>query len=208
MPTRRRAPPLAPDERRAAIVDAVAPLLLERGAALTTKEIASAAGVAEGTLFAVFDDKRSLILHAIRRRLDPAPLREALAALDATEPPERTLRAAAEIALPLVDEVRTLAAALHALPRSPAHVVDGDRPGAGRQAVQAWNAALAQAIAELLAPHRDRLTRSTQRLGELFAAAVFGARPLVDPPYPPLAADELVDHFLHGALDPRAGRDR
>ena len=50
-----RAAPLSPDERRRAIVDAVLPLLIEHGRAVTTRQMAEAAGIAEGTIFRVFD---------------------------------------------------------------------------------------------------------------------------------------------------------
>ncbi|HUO45747.1 MAG TPA: helix-turn-helix domain-containing protein, partial [Acidimicrobiia bacterium] len=56
-----RAEPLAPEDRRQAIVEAVIPLLVERGASVTTREMAEAAGIAEGTIFRVFPDKCALI---------------------------------------------------------------------------------------------------------------------------------------------------
>ncbi|MBN9326134.1 MAG: TetR family transcriptional regulator, partial [Cellulomonas sp.] len=45
---------MPPDERRRAILRAVLPVVRERGADVTTRELAEAAGVAEGTLFRVF----------------------------------------------------------------------------------------------------------------------------------------------------------
>ena len=39
-----RAKPLSPEQRRTAILDAVIPLLVERGATVTTAEMAEAAG--------------------------------------------------------------------------------------------------------------------------------------------------------------------
>src|SRR3954453_17128960 len=67
-----RATPLPPAERRAPILLAVRPVLLERGAAVTTRELAEAAGVAEGTLFRVFTDKRTLVCEAVLAAVDPA----------------------------------------------------------------------------------------------------------------------------------------
>lgn len=49
-----RAAPLPPEQRRAAIIDAALSLLEENGPELTTRVVAEAAGVAEGTLFRVF----------------------------------------------------------------------------------------------------------------------------------------------------------
>jgi AcrR family transcriptional regulator len=47
---------MAPDDRRRAIVAAVVPLLLEHGDDVSTRQIADAAGIAEGTIFRVFPD--------------------------------------------------------------------------------------------------------------------------------------------------------
>src|SRR4051795_3490825 len=77
---RGRATPMAPDERRRAIVDAVVPLLLEHGDDVTTRQIAEAAGIAEGTIFRVFDDKAALLLEAAREIMNPATGRADLAA--------------------------------------------------------------------------------------------------------------------------------
>jgi AcrR family transcriptional regulator len=64
------------------IIDACTPLLFEHGAAVTSKQIADAAGVAEGTIFRAFGDKDSLITAAVERFLDPEPIRRALSYID------------------------------------------------------------------------------------------------------------------------------
>ena len=43
------------------IIEAMLPLLLEHGEMVTTRQIAEAAGIAEGTIFRVFADKDELI---------------------------------------------------------------------------------------------------------------------------------------------------
>jgi AcrR family transcriptional regulator len=63
---------MSPDERRAMILDAAIPLLASQGAEVTTRQIAEAAGIAEGTIFRVFPDKPALIEAAVERFTDPA----------------------------------------------------------------------------------------------------------------------------------------
>jgi AcrR family transcriptional regulator len=63
---------MSPDDRRRAIVRALVPLLVERGGEVSTREIAQAAGIAEGTIFRVFPDKRSLMLAAAEEAINPA----------------------------------------------------------------------------------------------------------------------------------------
>lgn len=61
------------EDRRDSILDAVVPLILTRGADVTTKDIADAAGIAEGTIFRAFADKDELIQEAVARFMDPEP---------------------------------------------------------------------------------------------------------------------------------------
>ena len=95
--TSTRAAALPPDERRAAIVEATLPLLLERGSNVTTRQIAEAAGIAEGTIFRVFPDKDAVLRAAIDLAFDTAPTERALEAIDRTRPFEAQLEEAVEI---------------------------------------------------------------------------------------------------------------
>ncbi len=81
-----RAKPMPTEERRAAIARATLPLLTAHGRDFTTRQIAEAAGVAEGTLFRVFDDKEAIIDAAVEQFLDPEPFREALRRIDPSLP--------------------------------------------------------------------------------------------------------------------------
>ena len=93
----RRAAALPPDERRAAIVEATVPLLVEFGESVSTRQIAEAAGVAEGTIFRVFPDKPAVIRAALEAVFDPAPVDAALAAIDPNQSMEEQLAEAVDV---------------------------------------------------------------------------------------------------------------
>jgi AcrR family transcriptional regulator len=95
--TRHRAAALPPAERRAAIIDATVPLLIAYGTTITTRQIAQAAGIAEGTIFRHFPDKGSLIAAAIDQAFDPAPVEAELRAIDLTMALEDRLKVAVGI---------------------------------------------------------------------------------------------------------------
>jgi AcrR family transcriptional regulator len=92
-----RATALPLEERRSTIVTASLPLFLDQGAAVTTREIAQAAGIAEGTIFRVFADKTALLDAVIEAALDPTPTNAAMEAIDPALPLEARLVAAVEI---------------------------------------------------------------------------------------------------------------
>lgn len=60
---------LAPDERRAQILEVAAELFGEYGSTLTSAQLASAAGVSEGTVFRYFPDMSSLMREARRKAI-------------------------------------------------------------------------------------------------------------------------------------------
>jgi AcrR family transcriptional regulator len=92
-----RALALPVEERRSAIVAAALPLFLDRGGAVTSREVAQAAGVAEGTIFRVFSDKQELLAAIVDAALDPAPTEAAIAAIDAALPFEAQIEAAVDV---------------------------------------------------------------------------------------------------------------
>jgi len=84
---------MSPDQRREAVVRAALPLLIEHGPALTTRQVAQAAGIAEGTVFRAFTDKDELVRTCVTEAFRTDELREHLAATaDEPDLPERFVR--------------------------------------------------------------------------------------------------------------------
>ncbi|MCH7787952.1 MAG: TetR/AcrR family transcriptional regulator [Acidobacteria bacterium] len=108
--TVRRAAALPPSQRRAAIIEAVRPLLIEFGESVTSRQIASAAGIAEGTIFGVFADKDEVLSATLEAALDPQSLEDELAEIDASFRFDTRVRVATEIIQRrLVDLMRLVA---------------------------------------------------------------------------------------------------
>ncbi|MBB2894030.1 TetR/AcrR family transcriptional regulator [Flexivirga oryzae] len=77
-----RARRLPPHERREALLDTTLGLIREGPKLPTTREIAEAAGVAEGTIFRAFATKDELFDAVLERTFDSAPLVDALQKVD------------------------------------------------------------------------------------------------------------------------------
>jgi AcrR family transcriptional regulator len=90
-PPSSRATPLPPEQRRAAIIAAAIPLVCDHGSAVTTREIAEAAGIAEGTIFRVFASKEALIEAVIDHALDVGSVDRAIAGIDTGLPLEEAV---------------------------------------------------------------------------------------------------------------------
>lgn len=88
---------MQPEERRAALIEATIPLLHEHGLEVSTRQIASAAGVAEGTIFGVFESKSQLVVCSVVKALDPQPDLDGLGAIDRALPLRERVIAAAEL---------------------------------------------------------------------------------------------------------------
>ena len=181
--TSRRAAPLPPDERRAAIVQAVVPLMIDHGAGATSRELARAAGVSEGTLFNVFTDKDELIGAVVDAVLDVEPFERAIEAIDATGTFTERLVAATEITQRRVVDIWRLMSQL-----------DPDR----HTAVRKGPFPDSPALNALLATEADRLRLAPAEAARLLRALTLSlSHPhMVDTPRP---AEQIVDLFLNGA---------
>jgi len=184
---------MAPDERRAALIAATIPLLREHGLDVTTRQIAQAAGVAEGTIFGVFPDKTSLMHAALAEALAPAHGAADLAGID----PADDLRTRLCTAAALLQRGFVENAALFAALRTMAFTTpDNDlraRMLAGRERAVAT-------LSALIEPDRARLRREPADVAGflllLVAATSHGAFGGNDRSSP----DELVSILLDGLL--------
>ena len=175
---------MPPSERRADIVAATLPLLLAHGTSVTTRQIAEAAGIAEGTIFRVFPDKDSLIEAVFEAALDTASVDAALAAIDPALPLEARLVAAVEILRRRFADLLQLRTAI----------------GMTQVAAPATKSDLS-ALAAIFEPDRDQLRREPLEAAHLLRGmTIAGTHPalILDEP---LAPSEIVSLFLDGVRD-------
>jgi len=188
-----RARPLRHEDRKRAILDAVIPLIVERGASVTTSDLANAAGVAEGTIYSVFPDKVTLIGEAVEVALDAETTRAAIGAIDAGCSFEDQLAEAARILIDRFGRVVALVSVLRSMAASSADTSDR-----ARAAVSASNAEVSDAVEQLLDRHRAILRVEPKVASAAFGGLIVaGGYPLV-PPDRRLDTPSLVDIFLRG----------
>ncbi|AEG44159.1 TetR/AcrR family transcriptional regulator [Isoptericola variabilis] len=206
-PASRRAAPLAPDDRRAAIVEAVLPLVGERGLDVTSKELAAAAGVAEGTLFRAFGDKTCLVgtvaVEGLRRAASAAETREALAAIDRSLPLEERLAQVLAIGRRQAADVTRWAAHLRTLHQRTAHATpSGEQVREFREQLarhhEERRAATAEGLLAVLEPDRHRLRVPPEVAVALVEAIVAGAHQSVEGLAPVPDPAVLADALVHG----------
>jgi AcrR family transcriptional regulator len=195
MTTRHRAEPLAPEDRKKAIVEAVIPLLLAQGPHATTAQMADAAGIAEGTIFRVFPDKPALVHEAFRSCLDPAPTLEQIAGIEHDLPLEIKLRKAAAIIIQRSEKVHALAAVLRSLPTSG----QTDHQDTHKAVLEA-NSLIFWALTRVFQDDAGRLAVEPARAAAAFRGLLFAVSfPLSDPDEL-ITADEAIEILLEGIV--------
>jgi AcrR family transcriptional regulator len=187
---------MSPDDRRDAILVAAIPLLRRRGAAVTTRELADAACVAEGTLFRVFPDKAALVRAALERALDPTPVLAQLAGVEEALPVRVAVAKVVAILQQHAVEVAGLLSVSHEL--AGGH----PRPGHGRGPHDEHPVEkVVRAVAAVLQPRRAYLRLDVLVCARMLVGLVLAAnRPLTAGAAPTLGPHDLAALFCDGAL--------
>ncbi len=178
-----RAAPLSVDDRRAMIIAAVAEVLRTHGPAVTSRQLAEAAGIAEGTIYRAFADKDDLIRASIETYLDAAPLLHALESIDP--------------ALSLEHKIREAVALVRARFRDVVGLISlfgeyRNRPSAHS------HVAMNQAFNLFLAPEIERLTLEPDRIAGLVQLLAFSSSLPHFSDDVSFTDDELAAIILHG----------
>ena len=192
-----RAAPLPLDERRAALIAATEPLLERFGREVSTKQIAEAAGIAEGTIFRAFATKEALIDAVIEDAFGIQRTCDELAQVDLALSLEKRLVAAVVILQERLRRVLALFGSLRL--RKEAHDYDSFR---AKQ--QADNELLNSAIVPLIKPDQDQLRLAAIEAASAVRAITFsmthhilGDQRLAEP-------QQIVDLVLHGICRSRS----
>jgi AcrR family transcriptional regulator len=193
VPVTPRAPAMSPEDRRTAIVEVTIPLLKEHGAALTTKQVAEAAGIAEGTVFRAFSTKDELVQACATAVFDTTAVVAELRGIDHDLPLDDRLAAAVGAMQRWLERAIGLMGALHS-----AGVVP-PRPGPGhpppRRALT--DPAVDAAFVDLIGPDVESLRLPAHDVVNILAhLTLSSAHPMF--PVRSMTPDEIVSVVLDG----------
>jgi AcrR family transcriptional regulator len=202
-----RASALPPDERRAQILTAAEPLLRTHGRNVSTRQIAQAANVAEGTIFRVFDSKNDLIDQTVMRVVSAERSVELLQQIDPQLELEEKL---IQIVGVMQQRLRQTFELFHALGPRP-QSTEEDHKAFGKH-MNEQNQLMVASVARLIDTDQDRLLLTTDQTVQLLATVTMSvSHPMITRTHgiAHLSDDPaaIVDLVLHGALadDSRTG---
>jgi len=165
------------------IIDAVIPLILEHGVGITSRQIAEAAGVAEGTVFRAFGDKESLIAAAADAFFERGASGESGPLIDASLDLEEKLEILVDVMRHRVRDVMRMA------------MLTGRRgPTPSAEQIERFN----RVISDAFAPDAHRLRVAPERLAQY--VRVLAIATSIPVGGPELTDAEIVELITRGIL--------
>ena len=181
---------LSPEERREQILTAVVPVIAEFGAATSSKQLADAAGVSEGTIFRVFDDKLALFRAVFRQEAEAAYRIDSLASQE-FENLDAVTRAIVETCVERIGRFMTIAPALLSALRAD-HGHDDFKHG------EQAHVQFIRDIAALIEPFASELRVPTTAAATTIAAVATTAAHVWGLGDTALDSESAIDILLHG----------
>ncbi len=165
------------------IIDAVIPLILEHGVGVTSRQIAEAVGVAEGTIFRAFGDKESLIAAAADAFFERGASSESGPFIDASLDLDAKLEILVDVMRHRVRDVMRMA------------MLTGRRgPTPSPEQLERFN----RVISEAFAPDAHLLRVAPERLAQY--VRVLAIATSIPVGGPELTDAEIVELITHGIL--------
>lgn len=196
-----RASALSPEERRADLIAAAAPMVLADPTGFTTRRVAEAAGVAEGTLFRYFPTKVDLVEAVADHVLDPARAAQRLGAIQ-----DDTLEGRVRAILALITDSMAEAVPVFAALRAHRPGSADDRAKddhAEHEQHRARVLELDAVVADVLAPFADQLLLPPALVAVHLRALAFSTAHPMGEHHAGVSSDQLVHTFLYGVATPR-----
>lgn len=199
-----RAKPLPLEERRAAIIEAATPVLLDKGPAFTTREVAEAAGIAEGTLFRAFNTREELLWAVADHMFDPTPTCREIADLPERGNLESLVTDVCATLNAQIHEITRVMTALHTqreLLRPPSDPRSATEHRQRAERAKGRQIQLLDAVAARLQPYADQLRVSPLQAATVITAfAMTNHHPVLTEMH--LPPDRLADIIVHGLAGP------
>jgi AcrR family transcriptional regulator len=187
---------MAPEDRRIALIEATLPLLRTYGPDVTTRQIAEAAGVAEGTIFRVFPNKDALIDAAMASAFDPTPFFAGLSGIDTDLPLRERLVAMTEMFQKRLQGIITLMLAMR-MARPPIKNQVGPDGKPPQEAIE-QNQRILAAVVGLLKPDEDQFRVPLDEVAHMIRLLIFaGSHPMIADGKL-LTAEQITDVILDG----------